>query len=56
MKKWYESRLIWLGVGTVIMAGLSAADQGANLTQIGMAVIGAAMIVLRTVTDKGIGK
>jgi hypothetical protein len=56
MKKWYESRLIWLGVGTVVMAGLSAADQGANLTQIGMAIIGAAMIVLRAMTDKGIGK
>lgn len=56
MKKWYESKSIWLGVLTIVVAGLSAAEQGASAVQIAMAIAGAAMIAVRAVTSQKIGK
>jgi hypothetical protein len=55
MKKWYQSKTVWLGIATSAMAGLSMLDQGASWPQVSMAVIGAAIIALRSITDKPIG-
>jgi hypothetical protein len=56
MKHWYRSKTIWLGVLTIAMSGLTAAQEGASWQQIAIGCVGAAIILLRTVTDKPVGR
>jgi hypothetical protein len=54
MKKWYQSKTVWLGALTTIMAGLAMLDKGAEWPQVAMAMVGAGIVALRAVTDKPI--
>ncbi len=57
MKKWYESRLVWLGTLSIVGAGITASmEAGATWQTISIAIIGAAVIVLRIKTDKSINR
>ena len=56
MKKWYRSRLVWLGVATVIGAGVTAWASGGSWKEGVVAAIGAAIIFLRTDTAKALVK
>lgn len=55
-KKWYESKTIIIGAIGVVVAGLEAYDKGLDWPAVALAVLGAAMIFLRTVSDKPIQK
>lgn len=56
MKRWYESKTIWLGLATIATAVLSAVAGGAGWQEAVIAAIGAANIYVRTQTDKPITK
>lgn len=56
MKRWYESKTIWLGLATITTAVISAVAGGAGWQEAVIAAIGAANIFVRTQTDKPIGK
>lgn len=56
MKRWYESKTIWLGLATIATAALSALAGGAGWQEAVIAAIGAANIFIRTQTDKPIAK
>lgn len=60
MKKWYESKTMWFGIGTLLVSILTA-TQGQEIVKnnpsavayIGMA-IGVLTIILRVVTKKSV--
>ncbi len=56
MKRWYESKTIWLGLGSIATAVISAVASGAGWQEAAIAAIGAANIFIRTQTDKPIAK
>jgi len=57
VKKWYESKLVWLGVLQVAGAGITASmDVGATWQTISMAVVGAATIAFRAITTTSVTK
>ena len=56
MKRWYESKTIWLGLATIATAVVSAVAGGAGWQEAVIAAIGAANIFVRTQTGKPIGK
>lgn len=56
MKRWYESKTIWLGLGTIATAVISAVAGGGGWQEAVLAAIGAANIFIRTQTDKPIAK
>jgi len=56
MKRWYESKTIWLGVSTIVIAVVSAVAGGAGWEEAVLAAIGAVNVFLRTQTGKAIGK
>jgi hypothetical protein len=56
MKHWYESKTIWLGLGTIATAVISAVAGGGGWQEAVLAAIGAANIFIRTQTDKPITK
>jgi len=51
MKSWYKSRTIWLGVGTIITAVVTACLQGAGWEEGVLAAVGALSILLRAQTN-----
>lgn len=53
MKNWYESKTIWLGIGTIATAIVSALLGGADWPEAVLAGVGATNIVLRSRTLKG---
>ena len=56
-KKWYQSKLLWLGVLQIAGAGLVASiDIDATWQSIVLAVFGAATIALRATTTKALTK
>lgn len=55
-KKWYQSRLVWLGMIIIAEAGLQTYTSGGGVREIVTAVIGAAIIYLRANTTKILGK
>lgn len=54
--KLIKSRTFWLGVLTIAAAGADALASGAGWRQIVVAVIGAAIIILRTKTTEAVTK
>lgn len=56
MKKWYLSKGIWLGVLGIATSVVIAIDQGLGLTQVLLAGLGAATILIRGVTKLPLGK
>jgi hypothetical protein len=55
MKKWYQSKLIWLGTVQVLTAIGSAISSGADWKTVVMAALGVAVVYLRDITTKAIG-
>ena len=51
-KKWYKSRLVWVGVAIIAEAGLQTYTSGGGVREVVTAVIGAAIIYLRANTTK----
>jgi len=56
VKKWYQSKTIWLGVSAVVSAACAAVAGGAGWQAVILAAVGAAGVYLRTVTDKAVEK
>lgn len=57
VKKWYESKLIWLGGVEIITAViLESANATSTWQSIALAGLGALTITLRAVTSTSIGK
>ena len=56
MKKWYLSKTVWLGVLGIATSVVIAIDQGLSLTQVLLAGLGAATILIRGVTKLPLGK
>ncbi len=56
VKKWYQSRTIWLGVSAVGSAVCAAVAGGAGWQTILLAGIGALGIFLRTKTSEAVEK
>ena len=56
MKRWYESKTIWLGLTTIATAVMSAVAGGAGWQEAVIAAIGAVNIFIRTQTEKPIAK
>lgn len=54
IKNWYKSRIIWLGMLSVVSAALTTIIQGATWQQAVLAAVGALNILLRTQTDSTI--
>ncbi len=55
-KKLLTSRTVWLGLLTIAAAGADALASGAGWRQIVVAIIGTAIIILRTKTTEAITK
>lgn len=55
-KKWYESKLIWLGAMQIAIAVFTAVDAGVSWPQCVLAGLGAACIALRAVTSLPLSK
>ena len=55
-KKLLKSRTFWLGVLTIAAAGADMLASGAGWRQIVVALIGAAIIILRTKTTEALTK
>jgi hypothetical protein len=55
-KRWYLSKTVWVGVLSVAMSGLEAYQNGASIPAIAMAVIGAAILIIRPLTTKTLTK
>jgi len=55
MKPFYLSKTVWLGVAVAVLAGLEQA-QTLELPTWAIGLIGAAIVFLRSVTSKGIGR
>lgn len=55
-KKWYQSKAVWLGVSAIVIAVLTAIDQGVSWPQAALAGVGAAGILIRAVTSIPLGK
>lgn len=53
-KKWYQSRMLWLGIATMIGAGVAASANGGTWKEAVIAAIGAAIIFLRADTSKSL--
>lgn len=51
MKSWYKSKTIWLGLGTIATAVVTALLQGAGWEEGVMAAVGALGIILRAKTN-----
>jgi len=52
MKSWYKSKTIWVAIISVSIAGLEAYQNGATGAAIALAVLGAALFVIRPGTDQ----
>lgn len=55
-KKWHQSRMVWLGVLTIVGAAVTAWASGGTWKEAVIAAVGAAIIFLRTDTTAAITK
>ena len=53
---WYKSRTIWVNIGLILAAGVTAFVQGYDWRQSVLAAIGVLGIALRSVTDTALTK
>ena len=56
MKKWYQSKTIWLGIGAVVTAVVSSLQASPDWKTAVIAGLGAGGILLRALTTEGIIK
>ena len=56
MKKWYESKLIWLGIITFTISVLSVTYSGVDWQDFVLLIVGALIVVLRAFSGKGISE
>lgn len=54
MKKWYRSKLIWVGLGMVVTAVGDEVVAGGDWKTIAMGIFGAVVALFRVYTDKGL--
>jgi len=52
MKKWYQSRLVWLGALTILASVLTASLEGLGWREISISLIGTLIVMLRADTSK----
>lgn len=56
MKKWYASKLIWLGIVEIAMATiLETTDSASTWQSISLAGLGALTVLIRGITSQRIG-